>query len=176
MPSRTNKSEAIFECRQCGDCCRGYGGTFVSKRDIDAIASFIGTNPESFVANYCRLSGKRPLLTQKDDGYCIFWDRICTIHPVKPQMCRRWPFIESVLKDVANWRIMASMCPGMRAEAPESRVKECVRKAFRDESIDRGKRCYQESAGFPYPKTVSSGELPSPCMRHGHSHRIKRRR
>jgi Fe-S-cluster containining protein len=174
MPSRANEPEAIFECRQCGDCCRGYGGTFVSKRDIITIASFLGTDPESFVANYCRLSGKRPLLTQKEDGYCIFWDRICTIHPVKPLMCRRWPFIESVLIDVANWRIMASMCPGMRADAPEYRVKECVRKAFRDESINSGKRHYQESTGFPCTKTVSSGEPPSPCMRCGLSHRIKR--
>ena len=174
MPSRTNEPGAIFECRQCGDCCRGYGGTFVSKRDIDAIASFLGTDPKSFVANYCRLSGKRPLLTQKEDGYCIFWDRICTIHPVKPQMCRRWPFIESVLKDVANWRIMASMCPGMMAEAPGSRVEECVRKAFRDESTDSIKRRHQEATGSPYPNTVSSGEPPSPCTRSGHSHRIKR--
>ena len=174
MPSRTNEPEAIFECRGCGDCCRGYGGTFVSKRDIEAIASFLGTDPESFVANYCRLSGKRPLLTQKEDGYCIFWDRICTIHPVKPQMCRRWPFIESVLRDVANWRIMASMCPGMMAEAPGSRVEECVRKAFRDESTDSIKRRHQEATGSPYPKTVSSGEPPSPCTRSGHSHRIKR--
>ena len=174
MPSRTNEPGAIFECRQCGDCCRGYGGTFVSKRDIDAIASFLGTDPKSFVANYCRLSGKRPLLTQKEDGYCIFWDRICTIHPVKPQMCRRWPFIESVLRDVANWRIMASMCPGMMAEAPGSRVEECVRKAFRDESTDSIKRRHQEATGSPYPKTVSSGEPPSPCTRSGHSHRIKR--
>ena len=176
MPSRTNEPGAIFECRQCGDCCRGYGGTFVSKRDIDAIASFLGTDPKSFVANYCRLSGKRPLLTQKEDGYCIFWDRICTIHPVKPQMCRRWPFIESVLKDVANWRIMASMCPGMMAEAPGSRVEECVRKAFRDESTDSIKRRHQEATGSPYPNTVSSGEPPSPCTRSGHSHRIKRGR
>jgi Fe-S-cluster containining protein len=176
MPSRTNEPGAIFECRQCGDCCRGYGGTFVSKRDIDAIASFLGTDPKSFVANYCRLSGKRPLLTQKEDGYCIFWDRICTIHPVKPQMCRRWPFIESVLRDVANWRIMASMCPGMMAEAPGSRVEECVRKAFRDESTDSIKRRHQEATGSPYPKTVSSGEPPSPCTRSGHSHRIKRGR
>jgi hypothetical protein len=51
-------------------------------------------------------------------------------------MCRRWPFIESVLRDVANWRIMASMCPGMWAEAPGNQVKECVRKALRNEAID----------------------------------------
>jgi Fe-S-cluster containining protein len=176
MPSKTNEPEAIFECRQCGDCCRGYGGTFVSRRDIDAISSFLGTDSESFLADYCRLSGRRPLLTQKEDGYCIFWDRICTIHPVKPRMCRRWPFIASVLRDVANWRIMASMCPGIWADAPESRVKECVRKVLRHESTDNGKQCFQKSTGFSRPKSVSSGEPPSPCMRRGHSHRIKRGR
>ena len=176
MPSKTNEPKAIFECRQCGDCCRGYGGTFVSKRDIDAIASFLGEDPEYFVANHCRLSGKRPLLSQKKDGYCIFWDRICTIHPVKPQMCRRWPFIESVLRDVANWRIMASMCPGIWADAPVSRVKECVRKAYREESTDGGKRRYQETTESPSPKAVSSDEPPPPCTRRGHFRRIKRGR
>lgn len=152
MPFKTNDPETIFECRQCGDCCRGYGGTFVTQRDIDAISSFLGEDPGSFVTNYCRISGERPLLSQKEDGYCIFWDRICTIHPVKPKMCRRWPFIESVLIDVANWRIMASMCPGIWAEAPGSRIKECVRNAFRDESIDSGKRGDQMSGRSPYPK------------------------
>jgi Fe-S-cluster containining protein len=149
MPSKKNEFEAIFECRQCGDCCRGYGGTFVSKRDIDAIASFLCKDPKYVVATYCRLSGKKLLLSQKEDGYCIFWDRICTIHPVKPQMCRRWPFIESVLRDIANWRIMASMCPGIWAEAPGSRVKEQVRQALLDESTDRGKQGDQKPAGSP---------------------------
>ncbi len=136
MPSPPNEPEAIFECRQCGDCCRGYGGTFVTGRDIEAIAAFIDTDPASFVANCCRFSGKRLLLAQKDDGYCIFWDRNCTIHPVKPQMCRRWPFIESVLRDAANWRIMASMCPGMNAEAQEHRIRQSVCEALRDEAPD----------------------------------------
>jgi hypothetical protein len=91
-------------------------------------------------------------------------------------MCRRWPFIESVLKDVANWRIMATMCPGIWAEAPESRIRECVRKAFRDESTAGVKQRYNESNGSCCPKTVSSDEPPSPCMRRGLSHRIKRGR
>ena len=119
---------------------------------------------------------KGPCSPRMKTDIAFFWDRICTIHPVKPQMCRRWPFIESVLRDVANWRIMASMCPGMMAEAPGSRVEECVRKAFRDESTDSIKRRHQEATGSPYPKTVSSGEPPSPCTRSGHSHRIKRGR
>jgi Fe-S-cluster containining protein len=130
MPSTNSDPAAIFECQLCGNCCRGYGGTVLSRRDIAAIAAFIGTDPESFVADYCRFSGQKPLLAQGADGYCVFWDRICTIHPVKPRMCRQWPFIENILRDSANWRAMASMCPGMRADASPGRIEECVRKAI----------------------------------------------
>ena len=70
------------------------------------------------MADYCRLSGGRPLLAQGPDGYCIFWKKLCTIHPVKPRMCRRWPFIESILVDPANWLAMAGSCPGMATGIP----------------------------------------------------------
>lgn len=138
MPSGAPESRAVFDCRQCGDCCRGYGGTFVTRPDIEAIASFLGIDPDFCQKTYCRPSGNKLLLTQKKDGYCIFWDRLCTIHPVKPRMCRQWPFIESVLKDIANWRAMASMCPGIRASAPEDRIRHCVREALRDEGAAGG--------------------------------------
>ena len=58
-------------------------------------------------------------------------------------------------------------------------VRDAIRARNRDVSggeIDSGKRRYQETTGFPCPKTVSSGELPSLCMPRGPSHRIKRRR
>jgi hypothetical protein len=40
MPSELSP-DALFECRMCGDCCRGYGGTYVSESDIQAIADFL---------------------------------------------------------------------------------------------------------------------------------------
>jgi hypothetical protein len=118
--------ERLFECRLCGECCRGYGGTYLGPEDIRAIAAFVGVDPAAFLTEYCRLSGGRPLLAQKADGYCVFWDTLCTIHPVKPRMCRRWPFIASVLAAPENWLIMAGACPGMRTDLPLAEVRRCV--------------------------------------------------
>jgi len=128
MPSDVPRPEEMFRCRMCGDCCRGYGGTFISSDDIGAIASYLQLAPDDFTARYCRRSGKRLVLGQRDDGYCIFWDQLCRIHPVKPRMCRLWPFIESVLVDAENWKIMATCCPGMRTDIPPDRIQACVRR------------------------------------------------
>jgi hypothetical protein len=110
----------------CGECCKGYGGTYLEPEDIEAIAAFIGSQPAAFVAEFCRMSGGRPLLAQGPDGYCVFWKTLCTIHPVKPRMCRRWPFIASVLAAPENWIVMAGACPGMRTDVPLAEVRRCV--------------------------------------------------
>jgi Fe-S-cluster containining protein len=120
------KPDDLFRCTLCGDCCRGYGGTYVSREDIAAIARFLAIDPSVCIDRFCRMSGGRYLLAQRADGYCIFWDTVCTLHPVKPRMCRRWPFIESVVRDAFNWKIMAAACPGMRTDILLERVRACV--------------------------------------------------
>jgi Fe-S-cluster containining protein len=132
MPSETGEAcmyrgEAIFSCRQCGDCCQGYGGTYVSRADVAAIAAYIGMDADRFEKTYCTASGDGSVLVQQENGFCIFWkDRVCSIHAVKPRMCREWPFIRSVLVDPDNWEKMASMCPGIRKGVPPDVVKKCV--------------------------------------------------
>ena len=120
----------VFRCTQCGRCCHGYGGTYVSDSDITAIAAYIGMDREAVIHHYCRLSGSRYLLAQQENGYCIFFDRNCTIHPVKPSMCRNWPYLESILRDPANWQAMASTCEGMRTDLSEARILAAVRQAI----------------------------------------------
>ena len=127
------KPEELFECRQCGECCKGYGGTYVSAEDTVLISRFIGEDPAGFVDKYCRMSGSRPVLAQAEDGYCVFCaDGACTIHPVKPVMCRAWPFINSVLVDVGNWHAMAGACPGMRTDLDDEVIREGVRQMICD--------------------------------------------
>jgi len=135
MTSDSLANQNIFECRNCGECCKGYGGTYLSEADIVRIADYIGMTPETFASTHCRISGNRPLLAQKADGYCVFWDQICTIHPVKPRMCRQWPYIKNVLREVENWKIMGAMCPGIQSDAPERIVRQRVREALRGESF-----------------------------------------
>lgn len=117
----------LFTCTLCGDCCKGYGGTYLSPTDIEAIALYLGISADRFVAGYTRKSGARHLIAQGENGYCVFWDKVCTIHPVKPKMCRQWPYIPGILADVNNWRAMAASCPGMNADAPDRQILACVK-------------------------------------------------
>lgn len=122
----TCEAADLFHCRQCGECCRGFGGTYLTPSDVEAIAAAVGCPTDEFLARYCRDSGGRPLLAQRPDGRCVFWDGLCTIHAVKPRMCRRWPFIPAVLRDVGNWHAMASTCPGMRTDVPDAQIRRVV--------------------------------------------------
>ncbi|MBF0119113.1 MAG: YkgJ family cysteine cluster protein [Desulfobacterales bacterium] len=106
-----------FECKKCGDCCKGYGGTYINDYDAEQIASYIGINIKNFKENYCQVSCGKLIISQGESGYCIFWNKnLCSIHPVKPRMCKEWPFIKSLNIDPDNWNIMAEMCPGMESK------------------------------------------------------------
>jgi uncharacterized protein len=122
--------EDIFQCDMCGECCRGFGGTYVTEREIGEISNYLKTTPELFVEKYCEMSCSQPVLAQKKDGYCVFYDKKCTIHPVKPHMCRAWPFIEAVVKDVSNWKAMAGSCRGIRTDFPDYVIVRCVQKVI----------------------------------------------
>jgi len=139
MQSKAVQPDDIFKCTMCGDCCKGYGGTFVTKADIDAIAGYIKADHESFVSKYCEISGGKPVLARGRNGYCVFWDKMCTIHSVKPRMCRQWPFIKSVLADTDNWYVMAGMCPGIRTDVPANLIKDCVARELAKSTNSDGK-------------------------------------
>ncbi|MFP4194684.1 MAG: YkgJ family cysteine cluster protein [Desulfobacterales bacterium] len=128
MPCEPPEPEDLFECLRCGECCRGYGGTYVSASDIENIAAYTGIPPGELVNGYCTVSAGKYLLRQKSDGYCIFWEGVCTIHPVKPRMCKAWPFIENLLREPSNWQVMAQACPGMRKGVYEKDVIRCVKR------------------------------------------------
>ena len=100
-------------------------------------------NRERFLRDVCQMSGGKPMIAQAENGYCALWDQQCTIHPVKPRMCRRWPFIESILVDAGNWHAMAATCPGMRVDVVPNSI-----------SLAPG-----QSASFDVTVTYESGPL-----------------
>lgn len=118
--------EEIFVCAMCGQCCRGFGGTLVGEEDVARLAAFVGETPGAFRERFCAPSGLGTVLAQKADGFCVFFDGKCTVHPVKPAMCRRWPFLEAVCRHPENWAAMAGSCPGMKADASVEKVRAIV--------------------------------------------------
>jgi len=118
-----NTGDDIFECTQCGECCRGFGGTYVTPEDIERISRFIKCDPDTFVLRFCDMSGSRPVLSLGEEGKCVFFDELCTIHAVKPYMCRAWPFIQTLVDHPENWEAMAGSCPGMRKGIPEETIQ-----------------------------------------------------
>lgn len=128
MDSKYQTAQDIFECQLCGDCCNGFGGTYVTDQDIANISCFIQADPTTFVATYCDYSGSRPLLTTGSDGSCIFFDKEkqCTIHPVKPYMCKAWPYLKTLIKNPENWTAMASACPGIKRQVPPKDLQRIV--------------------------------------------------
>lgn len=127
MPFRPIKPVDIFKCKKCGSCCKGFGGTYVTPENIQEIADYINETPDTVLNKYCQMSGKRPVLAVDENGWCVFYEDLCTIHPVKPAMCKAWPFIESVLIDVNNWHMMSGSCMGMRIDFPDEVISTCVR-------------------------------------------------
>ncbi|WP_022668199.1 YkgJ family cysteine cluster protein [Desulfospira joergensenii] len=137
MDSKYQNPEDIFDCKLCGECCRGFGGTYVTDHDRVSIARFIQADPDNFINDYCDMAGSRPVLTQGEDGRCIFFDpeKQCTIHPVKPYMCRAWPFILTLIKNPENWNAMAGSCPGMKKDIP---AQDLIRIVTREKArLDR---------------------------------------
>lgn len=121
----------------CGECCKGYGGAFVNEQEIKAISQYLHIEPESFLKDYCQWSGGRPLIRVSESGYCVFWKEVCTIHEVKPRMCKLWPFIQSILVDPTNWHAMGSMCPGIRTDVTLEDLINCVKQVLAEYESSR---------------------------------------
>ena len=67
-----------------------------------------------------------------DSGYCVFWDEVCTIHDIKPRMCKQWPFIGSVLQDPINWQSMHTMCPGIKTDVDMKKLQAYIQQVLKE--------------------------------------------
>ena len=128
MKNKAQNFTPPFECTCCGDCCNGYGGTVISNADIEKIARFLDIDRERFLTQFCVKSPNGWMIAQREDGFCHFVkDKRCSIHPVKPRICRAWPYLESVLTDLTNWEAMASVCPGINKQADPEEIVAAVK-------------------------------------------------
>ncbi|MDD3581026.1 MAG: YkgJ family cysteine cluster protein [Desulfobacca sp.] len=116
---------SVFECQQCGECCRGRGGILVSDAEIARLAGFLRLSEAEFHSQYVESSPLGPNLRTNAEGVCILnQEGRCRVHPVKPKICREWPFLPAILADPEELELAKEACPGI---APDCSHAEFVK-------------------------------------------------
>jgi Fe-S-cluster containining protein len=119
----------VFSCRQCGECCRGERGILVTLVEHEAMAAFLGLSPEDFAAQYLVATSLGPQLASRD-GVCILQSGgLCGVHPVKPRICREWPFLQALLQHADEFEAAKGACPGLAADAAHGDFLKAWRQA-----------------------------------------------
>jgi uncharacterized protein len=115
-----------FRCTNCGECCKGYGGIVVTSEQMKHIAEYLGLDPKYFFSVYCEILNGTISIKSAKDSYCLLYNKGCTVHPVKPTPCSRWPFFKNIVAIKDNWIIAKNNCPGI---LPESTYEDFLRDA-----------------------------------------------
>ena len=114
---RNDDKNPVFACRQCGECCRGEKGILVTEAELQALAGHLGMSPEDFAARYLVETPLGPQLATRL-GTCVFQEgSLCRVHPVKPRICREWPFLPALLAHADEFEAAKEACPGIMADA-----------------------------------------------------------
>ncbi|MGB8993446.1 MAG: YkgJ family cysteine cluster protein [Desulfobaccales bacterium] len=127
----------VFQCQQCGDCCAGRGGIHVQPREVEEMAALLSLPVDEFCRRYVEASALGPRLTVADSGSCVFLleGNLCRVHPVKPFICRQWPFLPALLVDPDELEHAKTACPGINpACSHEDFVDEALRQGLLEKS------------------------------------------
>ncbi|MBI9110575.1 YkgJ family cysteine cluster protein [Maridesulfovibrio ferrireducens] len=106
-----------FECQRCGHCCQGEGGIIMTKKDRKRLAEHLGLPEEEMILKYSETVNGKIRLQSREDGYCVFFNEGCGVHPGRPDVCRAWPFFRGNLVDKLSWEMVQDYCPGINNEA-----------------------------------------------------------
>ena len=106
--------EHSFDCKLCGHCCEGRGGIVVSNADLTRLCEFLRMNAEDFESRWGTRRGKK-LFLRSEKNACVFFrtGKGCSVHAVKPDICRAWPYFRGNLIDSESYALAKEFCPGI---------------------------------------------------------------
>lgn len=107
----------VFSCRQCGECCQGERGILVTTTELGAMAAHLGLSPSDFASRYLVETALGPQLATRLGTCVMAQDTLCRVHPVKPRICREWPFLSALLTHADEFEAAKEACPGIQADA-----------------------------------------------------------
>lgn len=108
-----------FECKRCGACCYGDwwdAGTFgliTSLPERVRMADHLSLELDDFHAKFAPNGMIRVV------PHCTLFDpetKSCAVDRVKPNGCRKWPYLTRFVRDKENLKKAARLCPGVTLE------------------------------------------------------------
>ncbi|MBU1741148.1 MAG: YkgJ family cysteine cluster protein [Proteobacteria bacterium] len=108
--------DPVFNCQQCGWCCRGEGGIALDEKRVGRLASYLGLPVERLLARFCHRRDGQWYVAAGRDGYCLFFDHSipgCAVHPVKPEICELWPYFPGNVANREGFEVAKNNCPGI---------------------------------------------------------------
>lgn len=119
-----HSQDMLFVCQMCDDCCYGETTIGLTPADILRMASGLELSEGEFLEKYCVLKGHQVQM-KVVNNHCIFWDGKCSIHSLKPDRCREWPFVPSLL-DQSSFLIIQQNCPGFNKNIRFEEARPCI--------------------------------------------------
>jgi Fe-S-cluster containining protein len=100
---------AHFNCTRCGQCCQIHKtGVRISRTDVAALAARSNQTAGEFLQTV-QESGESYIMPQP----CRFFSmNACTVHDIKPGVCREYPMHFRKVKDQDTSWIIITACPG----------------------------------------------------------------
>jgi len=110
-----------FQCRQCGECCQGRGGILPSPVERQLIARYLKISEAELRRDYLEPTPLGLAIKNQPGGGCIFLAGTqCRIHPVKPRICRHWPFLPALLLHEEEFAAAKTACAGLQPDSSHS--------------------------------------------------------
>jgi Fe-S-cluster containining protein len=122
-----SKKRPVFSCRQCGECCLGEKGILVTPAEHSAMAAHLGLPPGDFAARYLVETPLGPQLASRNGACALQADGLCRVHPVKPRICREWPYLPALLLHADEFAAAKEACPGLAADAGHEEFIQAAR-------------------------------------------------
>ena len=106
-----------FECQRCGKCCgdvsRKKRKILLLKSEVKRISDITGLKEDGF-ATRLQNDGPYRYMMKKKGGKCVFLERnSCKIYPLRPLICRSYPFSVEKTRSKDFIFKVSDECPGI---------------------------------------------------------------
>ena len=90
----------------------------LDEAEARAAAAFLGLDEAAFRRLYLEPGAPPWDIGLDEEGYCLFRQvgGLCLIHPVKPAVCRLWPFLPPLMARESAFLEAGRACPGLAAD------------------------------------------------------------